>query len=135
MPSGSKVTASIFDPTVAWATWTPTWTNLTVGSGTVVARYMLIGKAVLWRLKFTYGTGSAVGTNPNFTLPTNTGPGYASDDLFGNGQALDAAIQTYVVGVFHNGGNTARFNGVSATSPFTFASGDSLQAYGTYEAA
>lgn len=135
MGVNSKVTASIFDPTVAWSTWAPTWTNLTVGNGTALARYMRIGKLIAYRLRFTLGSSSAVGTNPSFTVPVTPLASYVSDDMFGYGDALNAGVSATSVQVRYNGGGVARFSPVTATSPFTFGVGDVLTANGFYEAA
>jgi hypothetical protein len=83
--NNSVVTANITDSAVtpaklqsgtgsswAWQSWTPTWTNLTVGNGTNASTYTQIGKTVHFRLKFVLGTTSAVGSAPVFTLPVTS---------------------------------------------------------------
>ena len=47
----------------------PTMTNITLGSGTRVSRYYIIGDRLFMDFKFTYGSGSAVGTNPTIAAP------------------------------------------------------------------
>lgn len=118
--------------TDAWSAWTPTWSNLTVGNGTVLARYRQVGKTVDYRIKFTLGTTSVVGTSPNFTLPVAPTGGFIADDMIGLGHGTDASINTYVLGVFYNGSGIARFN-ISATVPFTFGNSDWFESVFTYE--
>lgn len=57
-------------PPGAWTTFSPSWTNLTVGAGgTNNGSYIQIGKTVICRFYFKYGTGSSVGTGPTFAPP------------------------------------------------------------------
>lgn len=70
----------------AWTSWTPTWTNLTVGNATQTGKYMQIGKLVIARLSFTLGTTSSVGAGPSFTLPV-TSVTYLVNDVIGKGIA------------------------------------------------
>ena len=56
----------------AWATWTPTWTNITIGNAVVTGRYTQIGKTVHASLDVTFGTTSTTnGSLQSFTLPIN----------------------------------------------------------------
>lgn len=133
--------------TSAWSTWTPTLTNLTQGSGTVTARYRRIGKTVDYYWQFIYGTGSGVGTSPSFTLPVapashyslspNAGfPGetYLLDSSGGDRQgAVKLSSGSTVFVVFWNATPANAF--ITSTAPWTWATGDSITVYGTYEAA
>lgn len=135
IPTGddwNEVLGALHGLTDARATWTPVWTNLTVGNGTVSARYGQSSKAVDVRLKLTLGSTSVVGSSPQFTLPVAAHSSYATDDKIASGQALDAAVLSYNIDILSNGGANARFN-VSATSPFTFGSGDILLVEFRYE--
>lgn len=133
--------------TTAWTTWSPTLTNLTLGSGTLVARYKQIGKLVVFDFRFIYGSGSAVGSGPSFTLPvamnstTYTVPTYG----IGTGALLDAAtavrdcygsmettLGTIRIDAYNNTGQGAL---VTSTSPWTWTTADALHLWGTYEAA
>lgn len=150
IPAGSRILAEDLDDTTdpvaamltAWATWTPTYTNLTVGSGGVtVARYKEVGKTVHYRWSFTLGTGSAIGAGPRFTLPVAPASGYANH-ILGDGYVWDSGVAAHrfavrqqsgstVECVYFTGGGAATF--VSSTVPVTFGTGDSLNVVGTYE--
>lgn len=131
----------------AWKSWTPSWTNLTIGNATVIAKYTKIGKTVSGFLKVTLGSTSSVGTNPLFILPvafssnngnipigqirfddTGTANFYGALELEADG--LKAQIVSMAVS-----GAQISASSVSATSPFTFATGDVIQIAFTYEAA
>mgnify|MGYP000988083254 FL=1 len=131
------------EPGGAWKSWTPTWTNLTVGAGgTVVAKYTQIGKTVHYYLSFTFGTGSSVG-DVMFSLPitsTNAGDGA----IFGMVRLVDANSAYFCGYVLVNSATTAEItydNGtggaavLSSTAPFTWATNDRIVVTGTYEAA
>lgn len=147
--AGQKILASDFDAyenaTAVWANWTPTLTNLTLGSGVLVAKYQQVGKTVDYRFKFRYGAGSAVGTAPRFTLPVAPHSTYTADeDNLGTGQLLDAATQLRAAIVYLVSGSTveiAAFGStgakasITATVPWTWGSADALTAWGRYEAA
>lgn len=131
-----------------WQDWTPTWTNLTIGNATVVAKYIQIGKTVHFKLSVTLGSSSSVGTAPLFSLPVN-----AATDInafpapIGIGVLVDTGTANYLGLIHHGGTNRGRFsvgnaagtylaeNAPTATVPFTWTTSDVLHAIGTYEAA
>lgn len=133
--------------TAAWTTWSPTLTNLTQGSGTVIAKYRRLGKTVNFSFRFIYGAGSAVGTEPAFTLPATPAAGYVSalfDDIpIGYGRILDSGTTLRPAEVFVFSGSTATIRyveptnnnmvAINSTTPWTWAAGDSLVVSGTYE--
>jgi hypothetical protein len=129
----------------AWTSFTPTWTNLTVGNGTGVYKYQQIGKQVFARYKFTLGSTSAMGTNPNVTLPINPASGSGGFSSYTlsltdvgvggfNGNVSEDTNKLYLsVGItsgsFLNGGT------ITATTPFTWVTGDFLTFDVYYEVA
>lgn len=132
--------------TSAWTSWTPTLTNLTQGSGSVTAKKIQINKLLIYRFKFTYGAGSAVGTSPQFTLPANVHADYgAGTDSMGTGLIRDnSAAQTRASqAVFVSGSTleikswsgTGDVGGITATAPWTWAASDTLQVSGVIELA
>lgn len=75
-----------------WQSWTPIWNNLTVGDGTIEAKYRQIGKTIFGRVLLTFGTTTSIsGAGPvSFILPVNstsTTAGTAGMKT-GNGSAL-----------------------------------------------
>jgi hypothetical protein len=132
--------------TGAWTSWTPTWTNLTVGNGVGDYKYLIVGKTVHFRLKFTLGTTSAVATGPRFSLPVNS-TGMGDNDAYAIGTSLDAGIAAYYAfGRFGTSstcdvmcgtasGSYIGHANIATTVPFTWATGDIIQLTGSYEAA
>jgi hypothetical protein len=69
----------------AWTSWTPTWTNLTIGNAVVVARYQQVGKTVRGRIEVTLGSTSSVSASVvSVSMPvTAQGSGAFAYELFG----------------------------------------------------
>lgn len=138
-------------PTGAWAAWTPTWTNVTVGDGTVVALYQQIGKTVFCRISLILGSTSAISGNIIFTLPVNRAAiaGTASMTPIGNASGFDSSAATAYRGsvtpnasvsqaqiAFLNASATYLTSALaSATIPFTWAISDEIAGQFYYEAA
>lgn len=129
-----------------WSTWTPTYNaGITVGNGTITARYAQIGKTVTAFWKFVLGSTSAIGSNPEISLPV-TG---STDSVGtrGTGAILDAGVRWFVAGadmtattkivfiVIGANLNYATEEYLTATVPITWATGDTLTFSITYEAA
>jgi hypothetical protein len=132
----------------AWTDWVPTLSNLTLGNGTITARYHRVGRTVHFFFSFVLGSTSAVGTQPGITLPFTMAAGISAGDApLGLGACLDAGAANYLAIIQSAGGNNTQWrvldttsaNGVytsiSATVPFTWGTGDSLFANGVFEAA
>ena len=47
-------------PISAYTSWTPTFSYLTIGNGTLSAQYVQIGKVVHWYLKLIFGTTTSI---------------------------------------------------------------------------
>jgi hypothetical protein len=129
----------------AWSTWSPTMTNMTPGNGSVAARYVQIGRTVHYSLVITIGSTSVVGSPPKFTLPVAPNSSYLTFRTeMGRGFLIDvsAAVSRQPIG-FWNGSAveiywwdaTPTHQGVTATAPWTWATGDTIHLQGTYEAA
>lgn len=133
-----------------WTEWTPAFTNLTVGDGTVQAWYRLQGAALDFHLLFELGATSAVGTGPTFTLPYPLHGSYfpaTGIPKAGSGGASNAGVAEYDLSVRVTASTTPDtlewivigVNGlhaqVTATVPFTFGTGDSLHAFGRVQIA
>lgn len=135
----------------AWQSWTPTLTNMAIGTGgsaELTGKYIQIGKTVFFRLKIVLGTsGQSVGSNAVFSLPVTANSGYLVGAPIGQNVAFDQPPGYYPGPVFIASTTTAQFiflnssinpaaaSGTSSTIPFAWAAGDSLFVTGEYEAA
>ena len=133
-------------PAGAWTSYTPTFTNLTVGNGTINAAYNQIGKTVNVRISFTWGsTTSANSSTTIVSLPVtakNVGTSYGA----GTAYMENSGIAGYITGVVMNtasntfvstviGTNGLVSTNVTGQQPFTWGVGDFFQTIFTYEAA
>jgi hypothetical protein len=136
--------------TSALASWVPTWTNLTLGNGTVVAKYKQIGKWVVGYVSLVLGSTSSVSGQITFSLPVTSisYPGVqAGIQPIGSAVAFDGStapfegnvkwLTTTTAGVqFWDSSGTYVVRAVpSSTVPFTWGTGDELQCEFRYEAA
>lgn len=131
-----------------WFNWAPTYTNMTATSGTTVASFSMSGKTVNFRINFTFGASSAMGTAPNFTFPV-TAVGYAgpSNTPIGGLRVWDASggeyigsvywltTTTAIIQAFDAAATTLRPTNLSSTNPMTWTTSDGWLASGTYQAA
>jgi hypothetical protein len=119
----------------AWGTWVPTLTNLTLGSATQTARYRAVGKTgdLFWQ--FVLGAGSAVGTNPRFSLPFSVAAHYITFGITGGGELTDTAGGVFQARPLFIDATTMQINywsgvgtqaGTSAAAPFAWGVGDAL---------
>ena len=125
----------------SWVTWSPTLTALTVGNGSSLAKYTKINDTIMWRFRFTYGSTSAVGTDPGFTLPVTPHSDFIDTDVIGWGALRDDAPAQRVAVLRYLGSSDTRiffYNAtpttasVTATVPWTWEAGDSLHMWGAY---
>jgi hypothetical protein len=123
-----------------WTNFTPTYTDITVGNGTVVARYSKNANLVTVYFRFTLGSTSSTGAFPVVTLPSPIVPVYKFTMI---GQYLDAGVQSYVAVMTTDGANVnCDAIGTGSTyavggqgRPFTLGTNDVIQFSGTYEVA
>jgi hypothetical protein len=146
--TAATLTAAELNAIGTWTTWTPTWTNLSVGNGTVTARYAQINKVVHLRLSLTFGSTTSVSGNVTFTLPV-TASSTATIATHGVAQFNDASVPTAVAGVVRVASTTTAqfvvmdgasawltFFTLTASRPFaSWATDDVMMATLTYEAA
>lgn len=135
----------------AWATYTPTLNNITLGNGTLAGRYMGAGKLVTFSVSLTFGSTTAVsGSNSTMTLPVTPKAGnWVSTDCGAWDSSANSWMPVAIITAAAGGGastttfliktwpGTAGTNlvTISSTVPFTWATGDVLTISGTYEAA
>lgn len=126
-----------------WTSFTPSWTNLTVGSGTNSGKYCQIGKLVFVEVQFAYGAGSAVNNYAKFALPVSQFGDFVNsfDVLFlDNGTAwykggcIVSSSSAEIYCLASDGANVS-LRAPDSSTPFTWAAGDSIVVNGFYEAA
>lgn len=134
----------------AWASWTPTWTNLTLGNGTVVAKYSQIGNLVTCRLSLVFGSTTSVSGSVSFSLPVTRAAiaGTAgvtplgqcrlfdtSGGVTNDGVIVTTSTTTALLTVNNSAATYLTAVALSSTIPFTWAVGDEIAAQFTFEAA
>jgi hypothetical protein len=133
-----------------WQDWSPTYSGISVGNGTVTAKYTQIGKTVIAYWELVCGTTTSIVSNATITLPvsasTRHGSGYTK---VGDGMVEDSGsallqIEAYTLAsasvaqirypsiATHSGTVYVELTG---TVPITEASGDSWGISFVYEAA
>ena len=135
--------------TWVWQSWSPTLANITIGNGTIDAKYIQIGKTVYFRFTLVLGTTTAMGSIPTFTLPITSAAytGSTNATPIGVLNSYDNGTNNYSGVVIRNsttvalmrthqvsGSNVIQAN-ITATVPFTWGSTDEISAWGAYEAA
>jgi len=141
----SGIDTSVGTGLLAWQSWSPAfsggWAN---GNGTWTATYVKIGKTVHWRAFFVLGSTTTKGTSMLVSLPVTAAyvnSTVSSSCLLVTGSSRYAgvvipnttgtiSVQTSVASATYT---TA--NAITSTTPFTWATGDSVMLAGTYEAA
>lgn len=133
-------------PLGAWTSYTPTFSNFTLGNGTLTASYARMGRTIVFRVTVVLGTTSVMGTDPLFTLPV-TAASYNTHTPIGDCNILDASAADFLGTVWATSttqgriitwlANATYVTGavVTATVPMTWTSTDGFMIVGTYEAA
>ncbi len=133
----------------AFTTWNSTLTNITIGGGTVVAKYTRVGKFVAGYLNVIFASDTSIGGAVSFSLPV-TSVSYAGGTTakeIGRARILDSGTATYggtvlwtstttsVVKVLKTDGTYLNDASLSSTVPMTWTTDDELYAQFFYEAA
>ena len=115
--AGQILTAAELNAISTWTTFTPSWTNLTVGNGTNTGRYSTVNKIMYVQTSFTMGSTSAMGTNPRLTLPASATMDTTAQAVFGTSTIEDTGTATFVGVCFRSTTTGIEFyvNNVSAT--------------------
>lgn len=147
-PAGQSIGAGAI-ASEAWTNYAPTLVNMTLGNGTIIARYHKIGRLVTVKFSFVMGTTSAMGTSPRFSLPVPASPtSYPDYHILGLAQMTDVTTNLWMgFTQFHlasgmanlrvtlAGGTYVGFADITATVPFTWANTYSINTQFQYEAA
>jgi hypothetical protein len=143
--AGQVLTAAQMNGIGEYVAYTPTWTNLTVGNGTVAFRYGRVQDFVHVHGRLTFGSTTSVSGAIAFGLPVAA---INQDDgtILGDLRLDDASPGALYLGVIFksgtsNGGiNSLSVSGsvitgasTSATDPFTWAVNDIIRVNFIYE--
>ena len=142
---GDAIDTAVGSGLLAWVTYAPTlssgWLN---GNGTYDAKYCKIGKIVHWRVTFTLGSTTTKGAGMVMSLPVTAA---ATNSAVSAQGFLVTGSTRYIASVLFNNTTTVNigtsvasatyttWNTMTATTPFTWATGDIVILAGTYEAA
>lgn len=138
--TNAKLSTSTDEPG-AWYDYTPTLTNVTIGNGTVSARYCVIGKTLFYEGKLTRGSTTSFSGGVNISLPKTISTTNKSNECpIGIGTALDSGNAVYYAPPVYGGSATSFYivaakadttyttisssGAVNATVPFTWGTGD-----------
>jgi hypothetical protein len=125
-----------------YSAYTPSWTGLTVGNGTVIARYTNVGKFVHGYVRLTFGSTTSVGSNPKFSLPSTPQTGGLMN--YGYGMYEDTGTANYAAYVTNDSNllilryttsATGAIGSISSSQPFTWTTGDGVAIQFVYEEA
>jgi len=160
--TGDVLTASRYNQDVlanltmiggAWTSYTPTWTNVTLGTGVVQqSAYMNAGKLYLVRIYLKLGTSGAFTGTPEFTLPDavsmnsnysiygRIGTGTLIDDSAGAGYPIEFGPSTTTYArarfLYHSvSGANVVGSPPNATTPVTWTVNDVVAGTIVFEAA
>ena len=144
--TNAKLATGAGQPGGAWTAWSPTWSGVTVGNGTVVARYSQTGKTVSCYVSFQLGNTSSISGAIGFSLPV-TARAVTSTPLTGNSYIEDNSTAAYT-GFFRQdstslcglyaanvAGTYLNLNAATATVPFSWGNTDFFTGFFRYEAA
>jgi hypothetical protein len=143
--AGQVLTASELNAAGTYTAYTPTYTSLTAGNGTSNFRYCKFNKLVHVYGQFTLGSTSAVTGAVGISLPVNA-------NIVNTFSTMSVAFEDPGAGLYPGiayfdannrirmtsiavGGTYAVDGGMSATIPFTWATGDKINLNIVYEAA
>jgi hypothetical protein len=131
--------------TGAWTSYTPTWSNLTVGNGSLIAKYCLIGKVVFVTIELRFGSTTSISGFVNVTMPIvpiasvqglsniiyeDAGIGFRSGTA-----ALYAFNNTAYLAALNTSGTYGTSSDINATVPFTWTTNDGIYFSACYEVA
>ena len=137
--SGQVLTAAELNSLGVWTSFTPSYTQLSVGNGTISGFYTVINKMLFVQTSFTLGSTSSVGAGPvTLTLPASLVQASVTDSIIGQAYYVDAGVASYIgVCAVSNtttvipyvdsvGGTYGTLSSITNTRPFTFGTGDSI---------
>jgi hypothetical protein len=130
-----------------WTTWSPTYTNFTIGNGVVTARYQQIGKTINVYWKLVWGTTTSFTAYPLISYPATAAQG---NYFMGASYLLDNSASAVYTGFVYAELGKASFQPLTQitnatystpqfftanTVPYTWTTNDEMICNFTYEAA
>jgi hypothetical protein len=119
-----------------YSTWTPTYTNFTLGNGTQAFAYAQVGKLIHLQGQITWGSTTSISGLFQMTIPTSDSTSY--DGIFGHAYLIDNGVADYVgfvqrldasniiLRAINASGTYASYSNTSSTVPFTWGNGDKI---------
>ncbi len=139
---------------VDWTSYSPSYTNMSIGNGSVNARYFQMGKLVVVEFYFTLGSTSTITGSIRFSLPKTVSTKYNTVSFEwdfpgsavklreagggvhpGTGYIADGTSDFTVECFDVTGATFLATTNTSATKPFTWGTGDWMGVHVEYEAA
>ena len=145
--AGEVLTAADMNGIGEYTAYTPTFTNLTVGNGTLSVRFGRVQGFIHVTGQLVFGSTTAITGYVNYTLPVtaqtqlspNAAIGQSRFDDQGTaiflGQVTLQSTTTSLIQVWNASGTYLQFTNLSATVPHTWAVGDVISFDSVYEAA
>jgi len=125
-------------------TYSPTYSGLTIGNGTVISRYTQVGKLVFVQYQLTFGSTTSISSvNPTISLPV-TAASLSAQNYMGLASLLDSGTAIFSGRTILNSttvfvvqrhivtGTNLVFGAIDATTPFTWTTNDILSANFSY---
>ncbi len=150
-PRGAFATVRArLDDVGVWGTWVAAYVNLTVADGTVVSRFVQIGKTVHAKFELTFGATTTIDASaPTISVPVTSTSLYTNElrlwiggaQLLNSGFATHpglarlASTSTFEVMVYKADATYTTIVPISATVPHTWGEFDVLSFAATYEVA
>lgn len=119
----------------ALTTYTPTFTGLTLGNGTVTAKYCKVGGVIVDEIVITFGSTTAITgevyinglqASNNTTQWTQCGAANLYNGTSYLGVALTNSATSVRILAQNASGTFVSWHGLSATAPFTWATGNKI---------
>lgn len=126
-----------------WRSYTPTLENITLGDGSVLARYTRSGKTAHAAGRLLLGSQSSIASNPRISLPVTPAFGglivpnvrfvdAGTSFHFGLARITGSSLEFYAI---NTNSTYGAFSVISATTPFTWAVNDEIVFNVSYEVA
>lgn len=126
----------------ALTSWTPSWTNLTIGSATVAATYSRVGRLITCQLLVQWAADTSISGDVSFTLPVDAnvtteglymgGCGlFDADDVDYHGAFISKDADEAYIRYSPGGDQSAA---LTSTNPFTWTTNDLMRGMFSYVA-